>query len=131
MKTVDRLTSRGLWRYAIEYTEAAEHLNSLDRASFLIPAYYLVTHGIELGFKAFRAHGYSVENLRKMGHDLKRLVKTANKEGLPEVAPCSKEFLAAIDLINSYYKQKQLEYIQTGSKQYPPISCLIEAMSHY
>lgn len=124
---VDRETPLGFWRYASEYTEAAKHLNSQDRTSFLIPAYYLVTHGIELGFKAFlRAHGYSVENLKKLGHNLKRLVKTANKEGLPDVAPCSKEFLAAIDLINSYYKQKQLEYIKTGFKQYPPISCLID-----
>ncbi|PKN05473.1 MAG: hypothetical protein CVU74_01615 [Deltaproteobacteria bacterium HGW-Deltaproteobacteria-9] len=63
-----------------------------------------------MGFKAFlRAHGYSVENLRKLGHDLKRLLKAANKEKLPEVAPCSDEFLAAIGMINDAYRKKELE----------------------
>ena len=126
-ETVDRETPLGFWRYASEYTEAAKHLNSQDRASFFIPSYYLVTHGIELGFKAFlRAHGYSVENLKKMGHDLKKLFKAADKEGLSDVAPCSDEFRTAINLINPFYKKKELEYIKTGFKQYPEISCLID-----
>jgi hypothetical protein len=126
-ETVDRETPLGFWRYASEFTEAAKDLSSRDPDSISVPAYYLVTHGVELSFKAFlRAHGYSVENLKKMGHDLKKLFKAAYKEGLFDVAPCSEEFRAAIDLINPFYKKKELEYIMTGFKQYPEISCLID-----
>ena len=124
---IDRETPLGFWRYAHEFTVAAKHLHDQDRNYFIIPAYYLVTHGIELAFKAFlRECGYSVEKLKKMGHDLKKLFKAADKEGLSDVAPCSDEFRAAIDLINPFYKKKELEYIKTGFKQYPEISYLID-----
>jgi hypothetical protein len=124
---IDRETPFGFWRYASEFTKAAKHLHNQDRNYFIIPAYYLVTHGIESAFKAFlRAQGYSVENLKKMGHDLKKLTKAANKEKLPEVAPCSDEFLAAIEMIKDAYKRKGLEYISTGAKQYPDITYLID-----
>lgn len=69
-----------------------------------------VTHGSELAFKAFlRAKGYSIEHLKKLGYDLHRLVKASEKGGLSDVASSTKEFRAAIDLINPYYREKELE----------------------
>ena len=122
---MDRTNSMGLWTYANYYLEAVKVMPPTLRDK--PPAYYLVTHSIELAIKAFlRGNSMSLEQLKKIGHDIEKAMKRANTLGLLSYCNLSRTQTELIKLINQHYASKELEYIKTGFKQYPKIDLLIE-----
>ena len=103
-----RTTAIGLARYAKEYLEAAIVVDQEmgKRAAFIrvspIPAYFLLTHGIELTLKAYlRFAGLAVEQLgaRDLGHDLKALYAKACELGLGDLYQMTAEDAEALELL--------------------------------
>jgi hypothetical protein len=121
-----RTTAIGLARYAKDYLEAAIVVNremgkEKDYAHVSpMPAYFLLSHGIELTLKAYLRHvGLSVEDLRKVGHDLKALHAKACEMGLECLYKLTAQDAEAFDLLVSVNEYHQLRYIQTGFKTFP------------
>lgn len=123
-----RTTAVGLARYARDYLEAAlvvdEHLGK--RPHYLrvapIPAYFLLTHALELTLKAYlRAAGLTVEQLsyRPLGHDLRALYSKARDLGLPALYELTEEDSSALHLLAELNEGHQLRYIETGAKTFP------------
>jgi hypothetical protein len=123
----DRTTAVGLVRYAFDYLEAAlvveERLGrGLEYNRIApIPAYFLLSHSIELTLKAYlRHHGITVEELasKKYGHNLQVCYDQSIRLGLDKLfAPfkADKHVLATLVHMNAGH---QLRYIQTGSKTF-------------
>ncbi|MDQ6995999.1 MAG: hypothetical protein Q9M82_00880 [Mariprofundus sp.] len=128
---MDRTNSMGLWTYAKEYLDAAKIVaSSSDRELAPTPAYYLVCHSIELILKAFlRGSGEELEDLKKIGHNLKRCLNKAEKKGITEYFCFTGIQKQAVSLINDYYSQKEFEYISTGFKTFPKYDILEEISS--
>lgn len=121
-----RTTAIGLARYAKEYLEAAivvdQEMGSKKKHVTIspIPAYFLLTHGLELTLKAFLRHsGLSVEDLSKVGHNLKALYAKARELGLDDLYQMTKEDAEAFELLVEVNEFHQLRYIQTGFKTFP------------
>lgn len=119
----------GLWTYSHSFFNAAQELVQSGNAAVLSPSYYLIAHALELSLKAFlRGKGATLDDLknyRKFGHDLNKCLAGAIKHGLEEFIQLTEEENASIELINDYYKEKELEYIKTGFKTYPKIEILL------
>lgn len=121
-----RTTAIGLARYAKEYLEAAivvdQELGKRKKYATIspIPAYFLLTHGIELTFKAYLRHaGLSVEDLLKVGHDLKSLYAKARELGLDALHQMTADDTEAFQLLVDVNEFHQLRYIQSGFKTFP------------
>ncbi len=66
---------------AVAYLHAA--LDVQPRGGALKPKYFMFSHSIELGLKAFlMAHGHSVVECRKLGHDLTKAMQLAQSHNL-------------------------------------------------
>jgi len=92
------------------------------RGPYSTPAYYLVSHSIELSLKAFlRGTGISVSELssRKFGHNLDALLKTARENNLNDHLELGSTDVEAIFLINQTYKGKEFEYLVPGASSHP------------
>jgi HEPN domain-containing protein len=125
MGKIDRTTPRGLWRYANEFFESAV-LTRKEKGKFFVPSYYLICHSLELALKAFlRAKGKHLPFLKRLGHDLEKLVVQAENYGISNHGGISEKLKVSIKLVNQYYKTKQFEYISVGSKILPDIDILI------
>ncbi len=114
----------GLWRYAREFYRAAKKLTAEDGENIDIVAYYLYCHSIELILKAVLSFkGYKEENLKKIGHDLKKAwKKVVNLEpSIRENLMNPEKIEEVIGMVNCYYKNKEFEYIKTGAKIFPTI----------
>lgn len=124
---MDRTSSMGLWTYSHNFMVAASELVRQNNANTDGPAYYLVSHAIELSLKAFlRGSGLNLEELKKkLGHDLSKCLSLAVSLDLDKYIEVSDTEKWAIAKINDYYSEKELEYISIGYKEYPPISILI------
>ena len=86
-----------------------------------LPAYFLISRAIELGLKTFLLlGGAGAADLKKVGHDLVKAAAAAFAAGLSDVVALPPEGELALRMINPYYAAKDLEYVTTGSKQYPP-----------
>lgn len=121
-----RTTAIGLARYAKEYLEAAivvvqEMGSKKDHVTISpIPAYFLLTHGLELTLKAYLRHaGLTVEELAKVGHNLKALYAKACELGLDGLYQLTAEDAEAFELLVEVNEFHQLRYIQTGFKTFP------------
>ena len=121
-----RTTAVGLARFAKEYLEAAIVVDremgkekAYPRISPM-PAYFLLTHGIELTLKAYLRHtGMFVKELQKVGHDLQSLHTTACELGLQDLHKLSASDAEAFSLLAAANEFHQLRYIQTGFKRFP------------
>jgi len=123
-----RTTALGLARYARDYLEAAlvvdEHLGKRPRYLRVapIPAYFLLTHALELTLKAYlRAGGLTVEELsaRPLGHDLRALYSKACDLGLPALYQLTEEDSSALHLLAELNEGHQLRYVEAGAKTFP------------
>ncbi|MDR6855305.1 hypothetical protein [Variovorax guangxiensis] len=130
----ERTTPFGMTRFANDFFLAA--LAVVDRipaprreALAPGPALYLIGHSIELASKAYLIHkGVSLETLRKKhGHSLHRSMKKANELGFVEFARLDPAEDCALQLLDSLYATKQLEYIVTGFRRNPPLTDLQRA----
>lgn len=112
-----RTTAIGLARYAKEYLEAAivvdQEMGSKKEHVTIspIPAYFLLTHGIELTLKAYLRHaGLTVEQLgaRELGHDLRALYTKARELGLDDLYKLTAEDAEAFELLVAVNEFHQL-----------------------
>ena len=122
-----RTTSIGLLRYGSEFMEAAlaadekmGHKRGNEIAAS-VPVMFLVGQAIELALKSFLlAKGVELSKLRlKYGHDLHRCLRKAKELGLLDAVPLQGDEETAIEILNSLYASKQLQYIVTGPKTFP------------
>lgn len=123
-----KTTAIGLARYAKEYLEAAIVVDkemgketTFARVSPM-PAYFLLTHGIELTLKSYLRHvGLTVEQLgaRNLGHNLKALLARACELGLTDLYQLTAEDAEAFELLVALNEFHQLRYIQSGFKTFP------------
>lgn len=108
------LSPTAMLQYGRRFTEAAEGLLGPSPGPVVPHApvpHYLLAHAIELSFKAYLcACGYSEERLKRLGHDLEAIVAQALGEDLSAHVELEAEELAAIQVVNDLYAQKQLEY---------------------
>jgi hypothetical protein len=117
------------WSYSEEFLIAASKVKKPDKKkrnkddfALLMPAYYLVGHSIELSLKSYlSAKGYSVNKLRykPYGHNLVSLVKESRKRKLGREAKLNKYQIQAIELFNTVYQKKDLEYLTYGNYRLP------------
>lgn len=122
-----RTTPRGLARYAADFMEAALATDAKmgSRSGFEIvapiPVMFLTGQAIELILKAFLLQkGLSLRQLRHdYGHDLKRALRKAKELGLSSIVDISEEEQSVLELLDTLYSSKQLQYIVTGAKTFP------------
>lgn len=88
----------------------------------IIVTFYLLGHAAELSLKSYLfKKGLSVQDLRKVGHDLDSLLSKASELGL-------KSFSSIRDL-SPIYKSKKLEFRQRSRETFPSVDSLIEEIS--
>jgi hypothetical protein len=123
----ERTTPVGLARYATEFFEAAlaadDKLGKTDGYEVIapIPVMFLVGQSIELALKAYLLFkGVDLRTLRRdYGHELHRSLRKAKELGLYDVVKFSEEEEGVVELLDSLYSTKQLQYIVTGAKTFP------------
>lgn len=123
----DRTSAVGLARYAFDYLEAAlvvdERLGRGTEYSRIapVPAYFLLSHSIELTLKAYLRHcGITVDKLasRKYGHNLQVCFDQSIELGLGTIF---RPFAADANILGTLVQMNaghQLRYIQTGTKTF-------------
>ena len=86
-----------------------------------IPVMYLIGHSIELSLKSYLIHkGATEDDLRKeYGHNLTKAFNAASDAGLCDVIDCDTFEIDVLNILNTLYQSKQLNYIQTGGKEFP------------
>ncbi len=89
-------------------------------------SYFLLTRSLELGLKAILKikEGITVLELReKYGHNVYKLYSHCSKNDYLPVL--DKEYNAALEMLNFYYKDKDFEYTRIGYKTLPDLSYVI------
>jgi hypothetical protein len=121
-----KTTAIGLIRYAQDFFNcalAADETIGIQEGYEIIapiPVLYLIAHSIELCLKAYLIHkNVPLHDLKKYGHDLKKSLQKAKELGLYSHIQLNKIELGALCALNDLYSTKQLNYIITGSKQFP------------
>lgn len=107
-----------------EFLEAARVLQASPpvRLNFSSATYYLLGHCAELMLKAYLfKRGQTINDLRKINHNLAALVSRAREAGLSNTV--SLEHLLKLA---GEYKEKSFEYRTRRKKTFPTISLLIE-----
>lgn len=118
-----------LYSLADEFLEASVVLQNTPpiRVNYSSANYYLLGHSAELMLKAFLyRHGVTIPELRKIGHDLEKLVTVSEEKGLPKTVS-----LNQIRQLAEIYRNKSLEYRERKKKTFPDIDLLtkeIEAL---
>ena len=125
----DRTTAIGLACYAYEYIDAArlvdQHHGERKGHKFVspIPAYFLITHGIELTLKAFlRHHDITPRELssgKRYGHDLRLCYRKAKELGLLGIFRMNSKDMMAMLMLIELNNNNELRYIRTGFKIFP------------
>ena len=119
-----RVTPLGTLRYAIEYFAAAKAVS--EKFGDCIPTQFLVGHAIELALKAFLLHQGETENFirRELGHDLWECLAAAEKCDFGRHVALTEDDKATLEIFNTVYAAKDLEYIETGYRTLIPLSPL-------
>jgi hypothetical protein len=113
-----------LFSLSDELLEAARVLQETPpvRVNYWSAIYYLLGHSAELMLKAFLyKHGLSINDLRKINHDLEKLATLAREKSLPERVK-----LDHILHFATTYKDKSFEYRTRKEISFPPIDLLTE-----
>ena len=117
---MDRTNSMGLWRYSSEFLRAGVAVLEAEGDSLVMPLCYLYCHSLELAFKAFlRGSGMTLDELIRIGHDLKKACEEARAAGLDRNYKLSSVDLETVRGVSDYYRCKQFEYIVTGTMRLP------------
>jgi hypothetical protein len=114
----ERTNPVGLFNTARSYWHSAEHLNAagLKVTHPEAPVTFLLCHAIELYLKAYlRGNGSTVAALKKIGHRLADLAKSATETGL-RLEPEQSEILSHVDDAGVAIEAR---YIVTGFKNRP------------
>ena len=119
----ERTNAVGLFNTARSYWHSAEYLDpaQLSITHPSAPVTFLLCHAIELYLKAYlRSVGSSVAHLKRLGHHMAVLAKTAIDSGL-KLKPEHLEILSHIDDLNVVLEAR---YIVTGFKSQPTSEAL-------
>jgi hypothetical protein len=114
----ERTSPVGLFNTARSYWQSAEHLSAaaLDVTHPQAPVTFLFCHAIELYLKAYlRGMGSTVAQLKKVGHRVGNLAKSAAEIGL-SLDPEQSEILSHVDDADVAIEAR---YIVTGFKDRP------------
>lgn len=106
-----------------EFLEAARVLQATPpvHIGYSSATYYLLGHSAELMLKAFLyKHGQTINELRKLNHDLEKLASRARVAGLPE-----KVALEQVLHLAAAYKEKSFEYRTRKRETFPSLDLLI------
>jgi len=140
MKNEDCTSAFGLWQRSKEFLEAALKVSSAPKSEIAelkstisFPAYFLVSHSIELSLKAFLyGRGIPLKDLKKLrnfGHDLEKLLKEARKRKLGKEVKLSTRDCSLIQFLNQTYMYKDFEYHSCGYKSIPRYYELVNVAS--
>ena len=127
MKRDTDTTPAGFARYANEFLNAALIADNgmgggTEYDHFApVPVMYLIGHSIELSLKSYLLYsGDTVDDVRfNFGHNLLRALEAANDKGLNDHVTFDDVELGALEVLEKLYATKQLNYIQTGFKEFP------------
>lgn len=133
-ETDDLLSSMMLWNGADAYVKAARILfeHDQDKSSFMRiprePAYFVVCQAIELALKAYlRGSGESETFLaKKCGHDLATTLQAADERGLINLLRFEPTERSILELANSLYSTKALQFGIAGHYRYPRFEPLLQ-----
>jgi hypothetical protein len=117
-----RLSSGVLQGHAIQFVRAADLYAQADGHREWMPTYFLLGRGVELSLKALLLSappGVSERDLRALGHDLMAALARAEDVGLAPVEPLDRQDRHALELLNSHYEVKLLEYPQQRMYAFP------------
>lgn len=122
---MDRLSSMGLSNSARKYLDAAAILqHHIEGVS--MPAYFVACQGFELTSKAcLRGCGLSEKQLRRLGHDLEKLLDRTLKEFPENFIVLSETDREILSLINMYYQDRDLQYTRSEYKELPELGTLL------
>ncbi len=116
----------GLSNAARKYLDAAEILEKHTKGVSL-PTYFVACQGLKLTLKGYlRGCGLSKNQLRKLGHDLERLVSRADKHNLGQFVVFSTTDALIISLIKMYYQARDLQYTTSEYKEFPRLPDLLK-----
>ena len=116
-----------LFSLAGEFFEAARVLQARPRVriGYSSVIYYLLGHSAELFLKAFLyKHGRTINDLKRINHDLQKLADLAREAGLPETVKLEKTLR-----LSATYKEKSLEYRTRKRKTFPALGFLTEEIN--
>ena len=109
--------------FAKQFRDAATafHQSEPRRAATSLAFHFLIGHTIELALKStLTLEGLSDSDLRRIGHDLDKALKAFRET---ELSCVEHQFLeGTIDLLNPYYKAKELEYFVQAKGMRLPIA---------
>uniref|UniRef100_UPI0024932B62 hypothetical protein n=1 Tax=Sulfitobacter geojensis TaxID=1342299 RepID=UPI0024932B62 len=114
--TDDRTTDFGLFMFAHTYWEAASKMEDIKFTSRHrnAPIRFLYCHAVELFLKAFlRSQNFSLQEVKSMGHDLKKVGEEAKRRGLK----IDEENLAVLQWITGHNLKNR--YIEVGVQSGP------------
>ena len=114
---LDAMRSRTRARGRIRNPLRSRTRNPLNYAVPSFPIYYCFLQGVELGLKAYLRHNdiRSMEQLKKIGHDITKLLNIAEQNGIRQQLPwlTDRDF-AILHSHSPMYKDKEFTYIRTG-----------------
>ena len=123
-----RSTAFGFWRMARDYLHAARAVKAAHGERKLYPRLYLYGLAIELALKAFLLkRGNSLSEVKKLSHDLVRLLSLARRRRLGREVKLSPRELGAVRALQVTYSSDQLRYIVTGNTVVPRVNALSAA----
>ena len=119
----ERTSAIGLANYAEQYLRAADaaFLKEYERIGkepvFLVPAWHLALHSIELSLKAFLfSKGITLKDLRrKFGHDVLAIHGEARDRGLMSVFPEGPDDRKTLTLLIGANEEQALRYQRAGA----------------
>lgn len=118
------------WKLGKEFYHASrDQLVKNQEHLVSFPCYYLAGHSIELSLKAFLfGNNYSVSDLRKRkyGHDLESLLDEAIKNDFENECALSFHEKLNLERLNNYYKEKELEYLESQIYALPEMQKAVE-----
>jgi len=120
-------TPAGFARYANEFLNAALIADNgmgggTEYDHFApVPVMYLIGHSIELSLKSYLLYsGDTVDDVKfNFGHNLLRALEAANDKGLNDHVTFDDVELGALKYLRSYMQPNNINYIQTGFKEFP------------
>tara|TARA_R110000868_G_scaffold381115_1_gene647494 strand:- start:33 stop:479 length:447 start_codon:yes stop_codon:yes gene_type:complete len=112
-----------LFSLSTEFLEAAITLQNTPptKINYRSVSYYLLGHAAELSLKSFLfQQGLSSDDLKTIGHDLKRLIRKSKEKNISKNASFEQ-----LNKLAKLYKRKELEYRTKSLKSFPNIEDLI------
>jgi hypothetical protein len=105
-------SARHFWKLGSNYHEAAKLVffaKEMPISNF--PCYTLIGHALELYLKAYlRSKGEDINVLKKIGHNLKKVLERAEKEGLSKHFKFKSSDRECLNLFSLVYNKKAFDY---------------------